>query len=111
MGIIMRLIQQFDPGRECEFMALEKKFYELEKKRPDYPKGKRMQPISGSEPTNTLIWQYEFINIETAYKALDFFSGDEEHEALFKQQVPFMRQVKIEFYKSLDFENKIHPEC
>lgn len=104
MGIIMRIIQQFDPCNEQEFMALEKKFDALEKKRPDYPKGKRMQPISAHEPVNTLIWQFEFPDIETAHKTLDFFSGDEEHERLFKQQSPFMKQVKIEFYKSLDFE-------
>jgi len=46
MAIVMRIIQQFDPGSENEFMNLEKKFDELEKKRPDFPKGKRMQPIS-----------------------------------------------------------------
>jgi hypothetical protein len=103
MGIVMRIIQQFDPGHEQEFMALEKKFDELEKKRTDYPKGKRMQPISAYEPVNTLIWQYEFPDIETAYKTLNFFSGDEGHEVLYRQQVEYMKQVKIEFYKTLDF--------
>ena len=103
MGIVMRIIQQFDPGNENEFMALEQKFDELEKKRPDYPKGKRMQPISANEPVNTLIWQYEFPDIETAYKTLNFFSGDEGHEMLFRQQVEFIKKVKIEFYKTLDF--------
>lgn len=105
MGTIMRIIQQFDPSHEHEFMTLEKKFDELEKKRPDFPKGKRMQPISANEPVNTLIWQYEFPDIETAYKALDFFNGDEEHEVLFRQQVIFMKNVRIEFYKSLDFSD------
>jgi len=101
----MRIIQQFDPGHEHEFMALEKKFDELEKKRADFPKGKRMQPVSANEPVNTLIWQYEFTDIETAYKTLNFFSGDEEHEILFRQQVEFMKNIKIEFYKILDFED------
>jgi hypothetical protein len=103
MGIVMRIIQQFDPCHEHEFMVLEKKFDELEKKRPDYPKGKRMQPISASEPVNSLIWQYEFPDIETAYKTLDFFSGDEGHEMLFRKQVEFMKKIKIEFYKTLEF--------
>jgi len=103
MGIIMRIIQQYDPCHEQEFMTLEKKFDELEKKRHDFPKGKRMQPVSSCEPVNTLIWQYEFPDIATAYKTLDFFNGDKEHEALFQQQVSFMKQVKIEFYKSLDY--------
>ena len=103
MGVVMRIIQQFDPAHDNEFMKLEKKFAELEKKRPDYPKGKRMQPISAGEPLNTLIWQYEFPDIETAYKTLDFFTGDEGHEELFRQQVIYMKQINIEFYKTLDF--------
>jgi hypothetical protein len=103
MGVIMRIIQQFDPCHEPEFMALEQKFDELEKKRPDFPRGKRMQPISGGEPGNTLIWQYEFPDIETAYKTLNFFSGDESHEILFRQQVAYLKEVRIEFYRTLDF--------
>ena len=46
MGVVMRIIQQFDPAREDQFMELESKFEELEKKRPDFPKGRRMQPVS-----------------------------------------------------------------
>ena len=105
MGVIMRIIQQFDPGYEKEFMTLEKKFDELEKNQPAFPKGKRMQPVSAGEPVNTLIWQCEFPDIETAYKTLDFFNGNENHEILYRQQVPFIKQIKIEFYKSLDFHS------
>jgi hypothetical protein len=103
MSITMRIMQQFDPTKEDEFMALERKFAELEKNRKDYPNGKRMQPISASEPCNTLIWQCDFPDIETAYKTLDFFSGDEAHEALFEKQCPFFKQVKIEFFKNLEY--------
>jgi hypothetical protein len=103
MSITMRIMQQFDPTKEDEFMALEKKFAELEAAREDYPKGKRMQPIAAGQPCNTLIWQCEFPNIESAYGALDFFNGDGAHEALFEKQAPFFKQVKIEFYKNLDY--------
>lgn len=103
MGIIMRIIQQFDPAREDDFMALERKFEELEKRRPDFPKGRRMQPISSVEPVNTLIWQCEFRDIETAVMTLNFFSGDGEHEALYRKQVELMKSIRIEFYKTLDF--------
>lgn len=105
MSIIMRIIQKFDTYNEQEFMALEELFEALEKKRSDYPEGKRMQPISAGEPLNSLIWQCEFPDIQTAYETLDFFSGDAEHEELFKLQSPLIKQVKIEFYKSLDFEH------
>jgi len=103
MSITMRIMQQFDPTHENEFMELEKKFAELERARPDYPKGTRMQPISAAEPCNTLIWQNVFPDIESAYRVLDFFSGDKSHEALLKKQLPFFRNVKIEFYKNLDY--------
>jgi hypothetical protein len=99
----MRIIQQFDPAGEAAFMVLESKFFELEAARPDYPKGKRMQPISAGEPSNTLIWQYEFPDIDSAYKALNFFSGDSAHEKLFREQVKLMKEVRVEFYRTLDF--------
>ena len=64
-----------------------------------------MQPISASEPQNTLIWQYEFKDLDTAYKALSFFSGDSAHEKLFKEQVKFMKEVRVEFYRTLEFSS------
>jgi hypothetical protein len=103
MSITMRIMQQFDATKENEFMDFEKKFADLEKARPDFPKGTRLQPISASEPCNTLIWQCEFKDIKTAYETLDFFSGDKSHEKLLEGQLPFFKQVRIEFYKNLDF--------
>jgi hypothetical protein len=103
MSITMRIMQQFDPTKENEFMALEKKFAELERNRSDYPKGRRMQPISASEPCNTLIWQCEFPDIAAAHEVLDFFSGDSSHEDLLRQQISYFRQVKIEFYDNIDY--------
>ncbi|MFO7447853.1 MAG: hypothetical protein R6W90_15935 [Ignavibacteriaceae bacterium] len=103
MSITMRIMQQFDATKEKEFMELEKKFAELERSRPDFPKGKRMQPVSAAEPCNTLIWECTYPNIEDAYKTLDFFNGDSSHEVLLDKQLPFFKQVKIEFYKNLEF--------
>lgn len=81
-----------------------KNFFELESARSDYPKGKRLQPISADEPCNTLIWEHEFPNIQTAYQTLDFFRGDHSHEKLLKEQLPYFKQTKIEFYKKLHFD-------
>ena len=103
MSVTMRIIQQFDLVHTDEFMNLEKKFAELEAKRSDYPKGRRMQPISASEPCNTLIWQCEFPDIQSARAALDFFHGDAEHEKLFALQSPFFKSVRIEFFENLDY--------
>ena len=98
----MRIVQRFDACHEREFMALEKEFAKLEAERPDYPKGKRLQPISGREPCNTLIWEAEFPDVEAARKALEFFEGDAAHEALLAKQRPYFRDVRVEFYSNLE---------
>jgi hypothetical protein len=103
MSVTMRVIQRFSFGYEKEFMALEKKFAELEAVRADFPKGKRMQPISGGEAQNTLIWECEFPDLGSAQKTLDFFATDAEHDALFIQQQPFFESVRIEFFRNLVF--------
>ena len=103
MSVVMRIMQQFDAVHEGEFLELERKFAELERRRPDYPKGRRLQPISAAEPCNTLIWECEFPDLNTARAALDFFHGDDKHEALFEKQVVYFKQVKIEFYQKLDY--------
>jgi hypothetical protein len=103
MSITMRIIQRFRAAQEKDFMVLEGKFAELETTRPDYPKGRRLQPISAGEPSNTLIWECEFPDLNSAHKVLDFFAGDPAHEALIQKQLPFFEQVKIEFYRNLEF--------
>jgi hypothetical protein len=103
MAVIMRIIQQFDVRHEAEFMALERQFAQLERARADYPQGRRLQPISSSEPVHTLIWEGEFPDLEAARRALDFFAGDAEHEELLAQQKPFFQQVRVEFFKHLEF--------
>ena len=103
MSVTMRIIQQFDPSHEAEFMDLESQFAELERRRPDYPKGRRLQPISGAEPCHTLIWECEFRDLEAARGALQLFEGDAEHDALAEKQSPYFRRVRVEFYDNLDF--------
>jgi hypothetical protein len=48
-------------------MTLEKKFAALEKGRTDFPKGRRLQPVSGGA-TNTLVWQCEFPDMDAVIK-------------------------------------------
>jgi hypothetical protein len=103
MSITMRIIQQFDASREKEFMELERRFARLEASRPDYPKGRRLQPIAAAEPCNTLIWEAEFPDLEAARRALDFFAGDDAHEELLEKQVCLFKNVRIEFYRNLEF--------
>ena len=104
MRVTMRIVQRFDPRYEQKFMELEREFARLEAERPDYPKGRRMQPISGAEPGNTLIWEAEFPDIGTARQALDFFRGDEAHERLLAKQLPYFKEVRVEFYANLEMD-------
>jgi hypothetical protein len=103
MSVTMRILQQFDPAQERIFLELEKKFAQLEASRKDYPKGRRMKPIAAEQPCNTLVWECEFDDLNAARQALSFFEGDSDHETLFCQQVPYFKQVKIEFYENLDY--------
>ena len=103
MSITMRVIQRFDFKQGEDFMALEKKFAEMEARREDFRKGRRIQPIAAAEARNTLIGECEFPDLASAQKALDFASGDAEHDVLFKQQQPFFEAVKMEFFRNLDF--------
>jgi hypothetical protein len=104
MKVYMRMLWQFDITQEERFMELEKKFAELESRREDYPKGgKRLQPISGMLPCNTITWEKEFSSLEEAYAMVEFFRGDEEHEKLGELQRPLFKDFRIEFYKVLEF--------
>ncbi len=101
MSIRMRIIQRYDITKEKEFLDLERQFMELERRRPDFPKGVRLKPLSGGEPTNTLIWEGTFPSLEAAKQVLEFFAGDAEHEALFARQLPLFREQRIEFSEVL----------
>ena len=102
MQVTMRVMQRYKITEEKEFMRLEHLFAELERRRPDFPKGHRLKPIAATEPVNTLIWEGDFPSLDAARKALTFFENDAEHEVLLKQQLPFFEQVRVEFYERLD---------
>jgi hypothetical protein len=102
MSVTMRIIQEFDPCNERDFMALEREFAELERRRPDYPNGTRLQPISAADPCHTLVWECKFPDLEAARAALHLFEGDADHEALAEKQSPYFRRIRVEFYENLD---------
>ena len=84
--IRMRILQSFDAGKEAEFMKLEREFEKLELTHKDFPKGRRFCPISSALPSNTLIWECDFPNLDAAHAVLKFFAGNPDHEALAVQQ-------------------------
>lgn len=103
MSVTLRLVQRFEMRNQKEFLELERSFAELERRRPDYVKGRRLRPIAGPEPVNTLIWEGDFPDLKAARDWLDFSGGDSEHESLYVRQAPFFEAVRIEFYEKLDY--------
>ena len=101
MPVKMRIIQTYDPAQEENFMKLEQQFAELETRIENFPKGVRYKPIASDLPTHTLIWEGTFETLDQARAALDFFDGDEEHEALAIQQRPFFKNIRVEFLEEL----------
>ena len=100
MLVILRIQQRFSVRHEQEFLELERRFIELEKNDPRYPQGRRSRPLAGSLPVHTLIWEAEFPSLEAAREALRFMGADPAHEELLARQVPFIEDVKIEYYET-----------
>ena len=103
MPYIVRLVQRYNPEQRAAFMNVEAKFAAIEQRRSDFPKGRRSQPYAGREPSNTLIWESEFPSLAEAQAALAKISSDREHEALFREQVPYMSELYTEIDEILEF--------
>ena len=102
MAYVLRFVQHYRLADRAVFMELEAKFAEIEHRRADFPKGRRLQPYAGREPTCTLIWESQFPTLAGAQEALARIEGDSEHEKLFRQQVPYMTDAYTEIYEVLD---------
>jgi hypothetical protein len=103
MNYVLRFIQSYEPAHRKEFLALESKFQDLEQQSKTLPKGRRSQPLAGSEPTNTLIWECDFPSLAAVQGALSSFDNDSEHTRLFEQQAPYIVQVRTEILERLTF--------
>ncbi|HUJ20756.1 MAG TPA: hypothetical protein VLX58_04500 [Bryobacteraceae bacterium] len=103
MAYVLRFVQHYRPADRAVFMELESRFAAMEQRRNDFPKGRRLQPYAGREPTGTLIWESEFPSLAEAQEALAHIESDAEHEKLFREQVPYMTDAYTEIYQVLDF--------
>ncbi len=102
MAYKLRFVQEFEEGRRAEFLALEKQFAVLERENPAFPKGRRYLPLSGREPTHTLIWECEFETLDGAFAALKFLGSDPEHEALYDRQSKLFTRAYTEIYQTFE---------
>ena len=97
----LRFVQKIDQSKKEEFLAVEREFMKLEKSNPQMPQGTRYLPVSGKEPTNTLIWECCFETLEELTAQLQAIYDNPEHEELLKRQIPFMQDSYTEIYEVL----------
>ncbi len=83
-------------------MTLERQFAELEQRHSEFPKGRRLQPLSGREPRHTLIWECEMPSLAAVNEALATLSASADHDALFQRQGPTMMDSFTEVYEVLE---------
>jgi hypothetical protein len=102
MSYLLRFIQQYQPSAGQAFMELEARFQELERNAPHLPQGKRYQPVSGSEPTNTLIWECECASLQEVESALKMLADDPTHTELFEKQSRYLLKSCTEIFKVLE---------
>ncbi|NQU09198.1 hypothetical protein HQ590_00280 [bacterium] len=103
MAYKLRFVQRYRPADRAAFMKLEAQFAAMEKRRADFPHGRRWQTYAGREPTNALIWECEFPTLTAAQQALAQLEADPEHGQLFEQQVPCFLDAYTEIYEELEF--------
>jgi hypothetical protein len=99
---VVRFVQEYAPAERGAFLQLEARFAELERRRQDWPRGRRMQPYAGAESTHSLVWEASFPTLVEALEAIDRIAADEEHEILFREQAPLMTRARTEIYEVLD---------
>lgn len=99
----LRFVQRFAAAHQPEFLDLERRFAQLEKETPEFPRGRRYRPYIGGQPTNTLVWECEFADIQGVTDTLAFLEKDTRHEDLLRQQRGYIVDFYTEVYELLDY--------
>jgi hypothetical protein len=102
MSYILRFVQTYKPTDAERFFELEAEFKDLERRSPNFPQGRRSQPLLEGELTNTLIWEKEFSSLQKLQDALKTIADDPTHTALFREQLPLITEMRTEIYKVLE---------
>jgi hypothetical protein len=101
MPIIARLVQHVAPRDWDAYLALERRFVELES-RAGAVRGRRLRPIAGNEPVDTLVWEAEYPTLAAAVTALTTQESDADHAELFAEQARYIVDRRVELYEVLD---------
>lgn len=103
MPYVLRFVQRFRAADEKAFMALEAEFAALERRHPDFPRGRRTRPYAGRDPNHTLFWECEFPTLDAAQRGLDRITSAPEHAALLEKQIPYFLEAWTEIHEVLEF--------
>jgi hypothetical protein len=101
MAYVLRFVQRFQAKDEAAFLALERQFEALER-RKGWPRGRRSRPFAGREPGNTLVWECELPTLGAVGDAVRTMSGDPDHARLLRRQIPFFLEAWTEVHEVLD---------
>ena len=96
---VLRVRQNFKTEYENEFFLIEDEFIALQKKRDDYPTGKRLVPVFGTDMSNQLIWEKECDTMEECFQVIETLHSHPEHLELVKKQAHCLGDYYIEILK------------
>jgi hypothetical protein len=102
MAYVLRFVQRFRADDEAAFMALERQFADLER-RKGWPRGRRSRPVSGRDPAHTLVWECELPTLADVNGVLATLGSDPDHARLLKRQIRYFLEAWTEVYEVLDF--------
>lgn len=97
----LRFVQKIKKEYQDRFLEIEKKFIALEQADPSMPQGRRLVPLMGREPTNTLVWEGDFATCEEAMAALASIEANDTHTQLLQEQIGYMAETYTELYRSV----------
>ncbi len=105
----VRFLQRFPVASKSEFLNLEEKYTDLERRYPEFPKARRFLPYASGEATNTLICELEFATVQEADAAIEFFAHNPHHDEIFKLQSEYMLDCRTEIYEEILVEAAAKP--
>ena len=94
--------QEFLEAYKQEYLAIEQEFVILERSNPDFPKGKRFLTLSGTENTNTLIWECEFDSLDELYSAISIMEQSIDHTRLYESQKRYISRIYTSIFRSIE---------
>lgn len=103
MAYILRFTQSYLPAHHKAVLDLEAQFEQLERDNPNFPRGRRYQPLASGEPNHSLIWECECPSLAALEETLKVIEADATHTDLFAKQSVSFTNMRTEIFKTLEF--------